>query len=40
MPYGYFDARDLVRVGAWLTLVEFIILMLLAPFSSPLIGIH
>jgi di/tricarboxylate transporter len=37
--YGYFDARDLVRMGAWLTLVEFVVLMLLVPFWWPLIGI-
>jgi di/tricarboxylate transporter len=29
--YGYFEARDLVRIGAWLTVVEFIVLMLLVP---------
>ena len=38
--YGYFDARDLVKVGACLTVVEFIILMLLVPFYWPLIGIQ
>jgi di/tricarboxylate transporter len=38
--YGYFDARDLVRMGAWLTIVEFVILMLLVPFYWPLIGIQ
>jgi di/tricarboxylate transporter len=38
--YGYFDARDLLRMGAWLTLVEFVILVLLVPFYWPLIGIH
>ena len=38
--YGYFDARDLVRIGAWLTVVEFVILMLLVPFYWPLIGIQ
>jgi anion transporter len=37
--YGYFDARDLVRMGAWLTLVEFVVLMFLVPFWWPLIGI-
>jgi anion transporter len=37
--YGYFEARDLVRVGAWLTVVEFIILMLMVPFYWPLLGI-
>jgi solute carrier family 13 (sodium-dependent dicarboxylate transporter), member 2/3/5 len=38
--YGYFDARDLVRVGAWLTVIEFLVLMVLVPFYWPLIGIH
>jgi solute carrier family 13 (sodium-dependent dicarboxylate transporter), member 2/3/5 len=38
--YGYFEARDLVRIGAWLTVVEFAVLMLLVPFYWPLIGIH
>lgn len=38
--YGYFEARDLVRIGAWLTVIEFAILMVLVPFYWPLIGIH
>ena len=38
--YGYFEARDLVKIGAWLTVVEFIVLMLLVPFYWPLLGIH
>jgi solute carrier family 13 (sodium-dependent dicarboxylate transporter), member 2/3/5 len=38
--YGYFDARDLLRMGACLTVVEFIVLVLLVPFYWPLIGIH
>jgi len=38
--YGYFEARDLVRIGWWLTVVEFAVLMLLVPFYWPLIGIH
>ena len=38
--YGYFEARDLVRIGAWLTVVEFLVLMLLVPFYWPLIGIQ
>jgi solute carrier family 13 (sodium-dependent dicarboxylate transporter), member 2/3/5 len=37
--YGYFDARDLLRMGAWLTVIEFVILVLLVPFWWPLIGI-
>jgi len=38
--YGYFEARDLVRIGAWLTVLEFVVLMFLVPFYWPLIGIH
>ncbi|MGH8300386.1 MAG: anion permease, partial [Steroidobacteraceae bacterium] len=38
--YGYFDARDLIKMGAWLTLFEFILLMLLVPFYWPLLGIR
>ena len=38
--YGYFEARDLVSIGFWLTLVEFVVLMILVPFYWPLIGIY
>jgi solute carrier family 13 (sodium-dependent dicarboxylate transporter), member 2/3/5 len=38
--YGYFEARDLLRMGAWLTIVEFVVLVLLVPFYWPLIGIQ
>lgn len=38
--YGYFEARDLMKMGAWMTLIEFVMLMLLVPFYWPLIGIH
>jgi solute carrier family 13 (sodium-dependent dicarboxylate transporter), member 2/3/5 len=38
--YGYFAARDLVRMGACLTLVEFFVLLLLVPFYWPLIGLQ
>ena len=38
--YGYFEPRDLVKIGAWLTVVEFLILLLLVPFWWPLIGIR
>jgi len=37
--YGYFDARDMVRMGLLLTVVESVILILLVPFYWPLIGI-
>ena len=37
--YGYFDARDMFRMGLLLTIVESLILILLVPFYWPLIGI-
>ena len=37
--YGYFAARDLVRMGACLTVVEFLVLLLLVRFYWPLIGL-
>jgi di/tricarboxylate transporter len=37
--YGYFAARDLVHMGACLTVVEFLVLLLLVPFYWPLIGL-
>jgi anion transporter len=38
--YGYFEARDLVKMGAWMTLIEFVILMVIVPFYWPLIGMR
>ena len=38
--YGYFETKDMFKVGAWLTVVESIILLLLVPFYWPLIGIR
>lgn len=38
--YGYFEAHDLIKLGAWLTLVEFLVLMLVVPFYWPLLGIQ
>jgi anion transporter len=37
--YGYFDGRDMLRVGLALTIVESILLLLVVPFYWPLIGI-
>jgi len=37
--YGYFSSRDMFRIGAVLSVVEFLFLLLLAPFYWPLIGI-
>jgi solute carrier family 13 (sodium-dependent dicarboxylate transporter), member 2/3/5 len=38
--YGYFATRDLVIIGACLTVVEFVVLLLLVPFYWPLIGLQ
>jgi solute carrier family 13 (sodium-dependent dicarboxylate transporter), member 2/3/5 len=37
--YGFFAARDLLKIGAWLTIVEFLIVIVLVPLYWPLIGI-
>jgi sodium-dependent dicarboxylate transporter 2/3/5 len=37
--YGYFETRDLLRVGIWLTIVESLVLLLIVPFYWPLLGI-
>jgi len=38
--YGYFDARDVFRVGLWVTLIQFLVLMILVPLYWPLLGIR
>jgi anion transporter len=38
--YGYFEAKDLLKVGLVLTAVEALILVLLVPIYWPLIGIR
>jgi hypothetical protein len=38
--YGYFAARDLLRMGAWLTVIEFLALLLMVPFYWPRHGSH
>jgi di/tricarboxylate transporter len=37
--YGYFDARDMLKIGFTLTVVESIILLLLVPLYWPWIGL-
>ena len=37
--YGYFDGRDMLRVGLALTFIESVLLLLIVPFYWPLIGI-
>ena len=37
--YGCFDARDMLKIGACLTVVESLILLALVPLYWPLIGI-
>lgn len=38
--YGYFDTKDLLKIGALLSIVTFAILVLLVPLYWPLIGIR
>ncbi len=38
--YGYFEAKDLLRVGFCLSVVESVVLLFLVPFYWPLIGIR
>jgi len=38
--YGYFEARDLVKMGWWLTVVEFVVLVVLVQVYWPLIGVQ
>jgi di/tricarboxylate transporter len=38
--YGFFAARDLLKIGALLTVVEFLIVIVLVPLYWPLIGIN
>jgi di/tricarboxylate transporter len=38
--YGYFEGKDLLKVGAILTLVESLVLMVLVSVYWPLIGLH
>jgi sodium-dependent dicarboxylate transporter 2/3/5 len=38
--YGYFEPKDLLRVGICLTVVESLVLLLIVPFYWPLLGIH
>ena len=40
MSYGYFNSRDLFRLGLLLTLVQCVLLLLLVSFYWPLIGIR
>ena len=38
--FGYFKARDLLRIGLLLTLVEFVAILVIVPIYWPLIGIR
>ncbi|HEY8134096.1 MAG TPA: SLC13 family permease [Thermoanaerobaculia bacterium] len=38
--YGYFDSRDMFRIGIALTIVQSLILLLLVPIYWPLIGLR
>lgn len=38
--FGQFSAKGLLKMGAWLTVAESVILLLMVPFYWPLIGIQ
>jgi sodium-dependent dicarboxylate transporter 2/3/5 len=38
--YGYFEAKDLLRVGMLLTIAESLVLLLIVPFYWPLLGLR
>ena len=38
--FGYFDSRDMLRIGVALSIVQMLILLLLVPLYWPLIGLH
>jgi len=38
--YGFFQARDLFRLGLVMSVVEFVILVLLRHLYWPLLGLH
>jgi len=38
--YGYFGAKDVFRVGLWLSVIECVILLILVPLYWPLLGIR
>jgi di/tricarboxylate transporter len=38
--YGQFDSRDMLKVGAVLTLVEGVLVMIVVPIYWPMIGLH
>jgi di/tricarboxylate transporter len=37
--YGYFEPKDLFKIGGTLAVVEFLILLLIVAFYWPLIGL-
>jgi di/tricarboxylate transporter len=38
--YGYFNARDVFRVGLCVTIIESLVLLMTVPYYWPLIGIR
>jgi di/tricarboxylate transporter len=38
--YGCFTAKDLLRLGLWLSMLDSLLLLIVVPFYWPLIGIH
>jgi anion transporter len=40
LSYGYFDSRDMLKIGLVLSIIEGIVLLVLVPLYWPLIGLH
>ena len=38
--YGYFRAKDILRLGLVMSAVDSLLLLIIVPFYWPLIGIH
>ncbi len=38
--YGYFETKDMFKVGLWLSIIEYFILLALVAFYWPVIGVH
>jgi sodium-dependent dicarboxylate transporter 2/3/5 len=40
LSYGYFDSRDMLKIGLLLSIVEGVVLLVLVPFYWPLVGVN
>ena len=39
LSYGYFDSRDMLKIGLVLSIVEGLVLLVMAPLYWPLVGV-